>query len=51
MAWNGRGRIQLFNVLRQRQDKKNLNLLPSIPRPHICGDVEGNNFNPGIRGP
>ncbi len=50
MKRNGRGQIQLFNVWCRHQEKK-LNSPPSISCHRICGDLESNNFNAGIRPP
>ncbi len=54
-AQNGRGQIQDFSLLMlayvwcRHQEKKILNLPPSVPRHRICDDWKGNNSNPGIR--
>ncbi len=56
IARNGSGWIQLFNIWRPSQEKKNwicpLHFAtPPIPHHRICGNPEGNNFKAGICGP
>ncbi len=50
MVRNGKGRIQFFSVWSPCQERQ-LNSPPSVPRHHICGNLEGNNFNAGVHGP
>ncbi len=52
IRWHGTEKGE-FSFLMSDADieKKKLNLPPSVPRHRICGDLEGNNFNAGVRPP